>query len=707
MRLKNGQVIQKGSQIWLVRIAELTSWVMVLLSAGLTLATLDQADDRFAGWVVTASLAMWVLIFFRALLPTTARKRWIGWVCVVVALAFGGAEVWVFRDAVATSELLLVAPVLVTGLVGSFLQTAVISLAAVGVHAAVRELSDAPSGWPVIALHAISSVSIGGIAALLAREVRSHFHAERREHRLATAVRHRLLAVLDAVDEAIVFSDTQGNARVVNRRAGELFELDPNEYLGLPLVHLMRRVALEMDDPDDFMERFQPVQLEPVTETRIQMEQIIPERRQLRVYSGPATDETGAIVGRIDVFTDISEAVQRSAEIERLYEAARSTAESYQRSLLPTSVPKLPRVSMVAHYVAAAGRRAVCGDFYDFVPSPDGKVGVVLGDVCGVGPRAANDAALTRYTLRSFVGSFPNPDALLQRMNTHVNAHLSNDRFVRLLYGLLDPERAVFEYANAGHVPPLVYHAKTGEVEWLGEGGIALAVEDEVDYKIGRVEFEPGDMLVMYTDGVTEAPRAGRPLGQGKLKDIVAEYGVGTPGELVQAIRRAVEAWVEGGELRDDIALLVCQVVPDAVLGQPTRELVLPNEPARIAEVRRFVAAYLADVRAPVDMSSEILLAVGEAAGNACRHGQRQGGISEIRIRCTTDRHSVSITVADDGVGFDLREVNARKLPDRFASGGRGLFLMRELMDEIEIDTSPTGTIVKLTRAAPSLPQPG
>ena len=102
---------------------------------------------------------------------------------------------------------------------------------------------------------------------------------------------------------------------------------------------------------------------------------------------------------------------------------------------------------------------------------------------------------------------------------------------------------------------------------------------------------------------------------------------------------------------------LVSQVVPDALVGEPTRELVLPNEPARLSEIRRFVAHYLADVRAPVDISSEIVLAVSEAAGNAARYGRRQEGRSELRIRCSLAGPMVEIAVADDGGGFDAETI--------------------------------------------------
>jgi phosphoserine phosphatase RsbU/P len=99
---------------------------------------------------------------------------------------------------------------------------------------------------------------------------------------------------------------------------------------------------------------------------------------------------------------------------------------------------------------------------------------------------------------------------LLTRLNSHVAAQLPASRFVRLLVGVLEPDRARFGYANGGHAPPVVYRAETGEVEWLAEGGMALGIDAETDYKSGWITLEPGDMLLLYTDGVTEALRRGR-----------------------------------------------------------------------------------------------------------------------------------------------------------------------------------------------------
>ena len=685
--------VKRGSWGWALNVAELIAWGTVALLAVIVVISDLPSDVRLMGLAATAALAAWIWALFTFIVERARVDRWIGVSSGLVSLGFGAAIFGILRNHVPSIQLALVAAIVATAMLSNPVAGLAIGVAGSFAYWVVAGLT---SGLPELGTGLLNTgvfLLSGSIAGLLAREVRKQFHGQQEEHRLATAVRYRLLAVVDAVDEGIVFRDRQGAVRVINRRAGALFGVDPDDFLGLPGAELLRTIARRTEDPEGFMETFQELRDDPEGELRSTIEQIMPERRQLRLYSGPTFDEGGALVGRIDVYTDITEASQRAAEIERLYDEARKTAESYQRSLLPEGTPTLPRVSLVARYIPAAGNRAVCGDFYDFIPMADGSMGITLGDVCGIGPSAANGSALARYTLRTFLSENPEPSALFELMNAHISRQINIDRFIRLLFGILDPERATFDYVNAGHVPPVVYRARSREVEWLDEGGVAMGVEDDAEYKAGHIELEPGDMLVLYTDGVTEAPRASKPFGQARFVDLVQLYGVGTPGELVQAIRRGVDAWVGEGDLRDDLALLVLQVVPDATLEEPEREIVLANESARLGEIRHFVMGFLAEIRAPVEISQDILLAVGEAAANAARHGRREQGRSEVRVGVKLDGTDVVVTIADDGSGFDMDEVKSRE-QDRFAAGGRGLFLIQELMDSVTFETSARGTKV-------------
>ncbi|MFN2526345.1 MAG: SpoIIE family protein phosphatase [Actinomycetota bacterium] len=696
-RFQREHIPPAGSWRWAVGLVEGSAWATLVLAFVLVQFGGFTSSQYAAGLIALAALGLLLFVLFRMVLPQVPSHRWIAWPTTVVGLLLGVLVYGLLRGEVPSAELIFVPVVFGAGLLGGVvpgLAVGILSTVAYFVAGFIGEIDPRPEE---VALTGGIFLLVGALAGLMARELRVHYRGQKQEHLLASAVRHRLMAVLDAVDEAVIFRDREGITRVVNRRAAELFDVDSGVHLGSPVVGLLREVARKTEDPEGFMEAFQQLLDDPEADFRLEVEQIIPERRRLQLYSGPAFDEDGVLVGRIDVFADVTESVRREEQVKRLYEQARRTAERYQRSLLPETVPDLPRVSLVAHYVAAAGPRAVCGDFYDFISLPNGRVGLVIGDVCGIGPVAANDAALTRYTLRALATESSDPAEVLVELNQQISAQLPSERFVRLFFGVLDPERAYLEYANAGHVPPVVYRAWDKGVSWLEEGGIALGIEPDAVYKVGELDFGSGDMLVLYTDGVTEAPRHGRPLGQGRFRDLVESYGRGTPGELVQALGRSVDAWVSD-ELRDDLAILVCQIVPDALLGEPVRELVLPNEPERVAEVRRFVSNFLTDVRAPVEVSAEILIAVGEAAGNATRHGRRSQGRSEMRVRCALERGTVLVTIADDGPGFEVSETPLESPPDPLASGGRGLYLMEALMDEVDIDSSPEGTLVLLGR---------
>lgn len=693
--------VTRGSWAWALRVGERIGYVTILaLFIILHAAGLEAVVYR-RGIALVGILLVTVWTLFRVVFPRLRYDPRAGWLGVLAGSLASAATYLVLKEHAPSAQLFFVPPIVVAGLVGSLVYALASAGLAIAAFLAIGYLIGRPLGAVEAILNCTVFAFAGAASGLLSEEVRRHFKREMEEHRLAVTVGQRLTAVMGAIEEAIVFSDRQGMVRMINRRAEELFALEPGSDLDAPVVQLLRLLARRTEDPEGFMEAFQELRDDPEKELRWNVEQIIPERRILRVLSRPVRSRAGTLVGRIDVYTDISEGIRRADELESAYDEARKTAESYQRGLLPKSVPSLPRVGLVAHYIAAAGARAVCGDFYDFITLKDGRIGLVMGDVCGIGPAAVNDAALTRYTMRSLTASISDPGEVLEAFNEQVADGLGADRFVRVVFAALDPERAVLEYANAGHVPPIMYRCKRGNIDWLGEGGLPIGVANDERYKTGRVELDPGDMLFFYTDGVTEAPRLGKPMGQGRLSDLIRQYGVGTPGELVQAIRRSVEAWVDK-DLRDDLAMLGCQVLPDTAVDSSARELVLPNEVSRTREIRDFVAAFLADLRVKVDTSTEILIAAGEAAGNAVRYGKRPKGRSEIRVRCLLDGEDVVVVVADDGPGFEVADgdVAEPEQPDPLAAGGRGLFLMSKLSDSCRVESTPEGTTVTLVRRA-------
>lgn len=124
----------------------------------------------------------------------------------------------------------------------------------------------------------------------------------------------------------------------------------------------------------------------------------------------------------------------------------------------------------------------------------------------------------------------------------------------------------------------------------------------------------------------------------------------------------------------------------------------IPNDPANASDMRSFVGDFIARAEIPEDIADEVLMAVGEVVANACRHGLRATGVGEVAIRCGISDAHVVITITDDGPGFDVSSVMHTGVPDLLSSGGRGFFLMRQLMDRVDVDSSAAGTTVVLER---------
>jgi serine phosphatase RsbU (regulator of sigma subunit) len=188
-----------------------------------------------------------------------------------------------------------------------------------------------------------------------------------------------------------------------------------------------------------------------------------------------------------------------------------------QASLLPEQSPKLPGWQITATWKPA---RETSGDFYDFVPLPNEKLGIVIADVVDKGMGAALLMALSRTLIRTYATEFPNnPEHLLKITNQRILTDIDAGLFVTLFYGVLDPPAGKLVFSNAGHPPP--YHFTSGRnpgIAALSGSGMPLGVSDEADWPQGSTEIAPGDMLLLYTDGVLDT--------QNPLGDFLGEEGM-------------------------------------------------------------------------------------------------------------------------------------------------------------------------------------
>ena len=233
----------------------------------------------------------------------------------------------------------------------------------------------------------------------------------------------------------------------------------------------------------------------------------------------------------------------------------------------------LPRAAYQTQGLEAFGMtrpaNTVGGDFYDILPLPDGRVLLALGDVAGKGSPAALLMALLLAMMRTLVDEGLQGAALVKRLNTQIVKHAPPSRFITLFVATLDPATGELSYVNAGQNPPLLRRA-TGQYEALRAGGMALGMFDHAEYRAGHAVLGPGDVIVMYSDGVTEAENVdGQPFDEAGLQQVVEGRKWGSAKELGWATFAAVDEHSRERKLLDDVTVLVLRRLPPIPVPSP------------------------------------------------------------------------------------------------------------------------------------------
>jgi len=272
-----------------------------------------------------------------------------------------------------------------------------------------------------------------------------------------------------------------------------------------------------------------------------------------------------AVVGEdhLSLLEDLGRRAALAIDNARLYGERAAVARTLQRSLLPPVLPDVPGIDIAARYVAAGEGNEVGGDFYDCFPTRDGDWAVVIGDVCGKGAEAAAVTALARYTVRaSAMLHSDHPQVVLQDLNDAIRRESPASRFCTVLYVALGMEgdRVKGCVASGGHPLPLILRSD-GRVETAGLPGTLLGILPDPEIRPQELVLRPGDSLILYTDGVIEASPLDDRFGPEHLARCVSECHGRAPVAIARHIEDAVLA-VQGGTVRDDVAVLVLRVSP-------------------------------------------------------------------------------------------------------------------------------------------------
>ncbi|HSD03605.1 MAG TPA: SpoIIE family protein phosphatase [Gaiellales bacterium] len=359
-----------------------------------------------------------------------------------------------------------------------------------------------------------------------------------------------------------------------------------------------------------------------------------------------------------------------------------AVARLIQQNFLPRALPEAAGWSVAADYRPA---REVGGDFYDFIDLPDGRLGVVVGDVTDKGVPAALVMAATRSVLRASAQRLVEPGAVLQRVNDHLVPDIPENMFVTCLYGVLELETGRLVFANAGHNLPMV--ASGGAVTELMARGMPLGLMPGMTYEETEAVLDPGAHLLLYSDGVTEAHDADREMfGGDRLATVMAEAGTRRGDALLRTLIAALGAFAApGAEQEDDITLVALRRDPGALPA----EVSVASEPGNEREALRLLEPALAAAGLPPARLERMKTAVAEAVMNAMEHGNGFRPELPVVIRLFRDGGSLVVDVTDRG---SARPIPAASEPDLEAKlageqtpRGWGLFLIRNMVDELEV----------------------
>ncbi len=357
----------------------------------------------------------------------------------------------------------------------------------------------------------------------------------------------------------------------------------------------------------------------------------------------------------------------------------RAVTQIMQRTLLPDALPQIPGMRFSAKYLPAGSGVKIGGDWYDVFQLASGRVAFVIGDVVGRGVLAASVMAEIRTALRAYMVQGHKLTEVISLLN-ELLVSMGRSRGATLSIFELDPEAEELEAVTAGHLPPLLIEPN-GDARLLEQThGLPVGVSARHDYQACRHPFPTGSRLLLYTDGLIE--RRNESIDESLQRLTVAAHAAAgrTDSSFADRVYRAL---IDETPLEDDVALLAIETMP----LEDSLEMTLPARPNVLGGLRNTLGRWLQAAGADENELFDITLSASEAATNAIEHayGAREASFT---VRCERDGQEVIVTIRDDG-----RWRTARR-----QGGGRGLGIMRSLLDSVTIDSDDAGTVVTLTK---------
>ncbi|WP_171164514.1 SpoIIE family protein phosphatase [Streptomyces sp. I05A-00742] len=394
------------------------------------------------------------------------------------------------------------------------------------------------------------------------------------------------------------------------------------------------------------------------------------------------------------VLTTVARMLAQALSRASVHESEKELSVGLQRSMMPTVQPDIPGMTVAARYVPTGGGLEVGGDWYDMIPLPSGRLALVIGDVQGHDVRAAGLMGQLRIALRAYASEGHHADAVLSRASRFlagINGSGPQDpRFATCLYIEVDPATGLLVIARAGHPDPAIRLSDGTMLVRSTAGGLPLGIDPDTDYPTTRLVLEPGETMLVCTDGLIETGGHDLETGWKRLRGVIeGEHAADDPAfletladALVQAVHGPSSHYTTGplvDRREDDIALLLLRREPPAPAAAraapPLRRAVMTiaqAEPERIAEARQQVRDLMHDWP-DGDQTDSAVLMVSEMVTNVLVHTDGDA-LLMASISGERGHRCLRVDVADTS-----DELPHRRHPGEMASSGRGLVLMEIL----------------------------
>jgi len=375
----------------------------------------------------------------------------------------------------------------------------------------------------------------------------------------AEAVQHaaELESFFSNMTDGVVLHDAEGNAMISNCAARDILGADPRRSVDerVEQYKICKLDGTAMKPEETASGR--ALRGETVKELRYKLTSGVRDKI-ISVSSSPVRAADGTILGATTVFRDVTDQAEYERQKEELFDREHNIARVLQQAIMPQAVPaEILGYRFATKYRPALNEAEVGGDFYDVFELADNKIAVLIGDVVGKGLAAAIRVASARHAIRSYAYIDPWPEMVL----TMANEALCRDtgdvsQILTAFFAILDIENGTFTCANAGHEPPIIC-CSHGDCEEIEIGGMPLGLMLGIAYEQSSRRLDPGDIVVMVTDGITEARAPGIVLfGKERLIEFVRQRRNTTLDEITTGILKAATMHA-GGQLQDDAAVVV------------------------------------------------------------------------------------------------------------------------------------------------------